>query len=269
MPKHVYRRTAGILIAGGAALVYGFLSQYLNHFSVPGIPLYQPPLGAAGNFVLILAFGLLLGLICAWGEPSVPGVLAAAGVAAAAGLLANSLSPYSGLTWLPASIVVNFFLFFPASGAMVPVFALLRLAVNHQTDHSKRPIYLPVRLWAPLLLIFAAVGTGFLTKLPEPAQVVLVRMDDMVKAALSATGPSAIPAPLSTEDVGDFQASAGSGYTLEFTQSDLRRFGIPRPALPEWEMSAVIARFDSGWSLVCLFPNPHHEPRCKGFGNLP
>ena len=31
------------------------------------------------------------------------------------------------------------------------------------------------------------------------------------------------------------------------------------------EEAVVIARFESGWRLACLFPDADAEPACKGF----
>lgn len=267
--RQLYRRLAGLFIGGLLGLAYGLVGQYVNHFYLPGLPLYQPPFGAAGNLLLAVGLGIFLGLLCAWSEASVPGTLLAAAVGALLMLWAAFIFDGVQLLFPVSSVVIVFAMLLPISGILVPLTALVRVAVNRQTDYRTRPMYLPVRWWLPLVLVLLAVGAGYLNRYSQPAQVVLRRMDAMLTAAGPAASPADLPEPLQAADVGNYLANAGQAYQLAWDDRDLQRYGIPRPLLPEWEMAVVIARYDNGWNLVCLYPNPQLEPRCRGFTQLP
>lgn len=267
--RQLYRRLAGLAVGGLIGLVYGLVGQYINHFYLPGLPLYQPPFGAAGNVLMAVGLGAFLGLLCAWSEASVPGTLLAAASGALLMLLAAFIFEEVQLLFPVSRLVIVFALLLPISGALVPLMALVRVAVNRQADYRTRPVYLPVRWWLPLLLVLLAVGAGCLNRYSQPAQVVLRRMDAMLIEAQAAASPADLPVPLQAADVGDFLTHAGQAYQLAWEDRDLVRYGIPRPLLPEWEMAVVIARYDNGWNLVCLYPNPQLEPRCRGFTQLP
>ena len=75
---------------------YALVSQLINRLALPGIPLYQPPLGPVGNIVLGLLAGAGLGLLCAWPASAAKGIL----LGGAAAARRSSPSPCSA--WAPA-----------------------------------------------------------------------------------------------------------------------------------------------------------------------
>ena len=77
------RRVFGLALGPLLGLVYGLTSQTINRIILPGIPMYQPPLGPAGNTLLIALPGAMLGLVAAWPPGSIRGTFAASTVAAA------------------------------------------------------------------------------------------------------------------------------------------------------------------------------------------
>jgi hypothetical protein len=61
---------------------------------------------------------------------------------------------------------------------------------------------------------------------------------------------SALPAEFRGEAiqaivVPGYPERANGDYTLDWEQSEVGRFAIPRPTQTEWEQSAVVARFDN------------------------
>ena len=89
MSIHKYRRLTGLLFGAALGLMFGLTSQLTNRILLPGIPLYQPPLGPLGNILAMLLAGALLGAICAWPESSINGTFIASAVSAAIILLGN------------------------------------------------------------------------------------------------------------------------------------------------------------------------------------
>ena len=86
MTEQRYRRAAGALIGIMFGFAYTLVSQLINRLALPGIPLYQPPLGPVGNILLGLLAGAGLGLLCAWPASGAKGILLGGAAAAAGGL---------------------------------------------------------------------------------------------------------------------------------------------------------------------------------------
>ena len=269
MSKPTYRRLAGLIIGGLIGLAFALVSTLINPILMPDLPLYMPPFGAFGNAFLGLSIGMLLGVLSAWTNPSVPGPLYAAVSGAVILLLAGFISGQTPLFLVPASLITSLFLMLPFGAMMVPITALFRVAINQLTDYRDKSIFLP-RRWLSIVLILAvAVGGGYLFRLNPEAQIMLRRADDMIQAGLSAASNEALPEPLRGPEMRDFISRSSPDYELQWQNKNLNLYAIPRPALPEHEMAVVIARFDTGWNLVCLYPNTELNPRCRGFDELP
>jgi hypothetical protein len=256
-----YRRRLGALLGAGLGLAYGLTSQWINALFLPGIRFYQPPWGPVGNTALSVAVGALIGLVSAWPGQSLLGALAGCAVGALLVEIAVLLpGDSSGL--LAAKGVLGFFIFLPMAALLALPIGLVRWAVSKQEEARQMapPWRVPAwkRVLLPLLLILAAAGLGALALYPERGRAVLTRMEAIVQAADRA----ALPAEMQAIKVDGYPERAKGRYTLDWEKGELSRFAIPRPLDNEWEQSAVIARFDNGWSFVCLFITPDAEPRC-------
>jgi len=267
--KQTYRRWAGLILGALIGLAFGSVSQGVNPLLLPGIPLYQPPFGPIGNSLLALLTGALLGLICAWVEPSIPGILLSAGTGAALALIVAMNIGRTPLFVLPVTAIGVTFLWLPFTGMFFPVMALFRTTINKLTDSRNERLTLPARGWQPLLLMIGAGALGSTLILTLPAQTVMAHHQQMLTEGLAAPSTDELPAPLRGKDVADFLTNASQNYQLAWENKNLTVYAIPRPAGPEHEISAVIARFDNGWNVVCLYPNPQAEPRCRSFDELP
>ncbi len=93
----------------------------------------------------------------------------------------------------------------------------------------------------------------------------LLRFDAMLARAQRAGAAGSLPPWLQAADVGGFLEHARGAYTLQHEADNIDRFRIPRPGLNFDNQQALIARFASGWSLVCIYPTPDTDPSCKGF----
>jgi hypothetical protein len=259
------RRVFGLALGAVLGLVYGLTSQTINLIILPGIPLYQPPLGPAGNALLIAALGALLGMVAAWPVGSIAGIFAASTVAA--GLLAFVSFLSVRLTEKNSSgmIVAALFILLPLIGLLAPLLGVFRWVVNKEMGARREAASTWRHLRAPLALIavFAVIGTFSLFS-PEARQE-LIAMDRLLRDGLAARSADALPAALRTEDVGDFARQAEESYTLEWTQRNLNRFRIPRPGRNFDNHAVVLARFADGWQLACLFVTPTEPPECKSY----
>lgn len=269
MTRETYRRLAGLTLGAAMGLAFTGIWHGLDLVLLPGIPLYMPPFGAGGNILLGTGIGALLGLLCAWMEPSVPGILLSAAVGAAFFLSGGMINHQRSALLAAASAIGMIFLWLPFSAMAVLVMAPVRIAVNRLTDtRSEKPLA-PERLWLPVVLVIAAGALGYAMVFKPPARTVILRTQDLLQQGLRANNPADLPTPLRGSGTKNFTINASPAYTLSWENQNLTRFAIPRPAGPDYLISVVVARFDNGWNVVCLYPNVEAEPRCKSFNELP
>lgn len=260
-----HRRGAGLILGFVLGLVYGAVSQLINAFFLPGISFYQPPFGAWGNLALWIVFACVLGLATAWVTETIAGVLWGSAFCALILLLGNLPSARLTAQNWSGVIVSLLFLSLPMFGLVVPLVAVLRWAANREMDLFVTHASFWQRLKLPVLLLIVVAWLGsFALYLPE-SRTVIVKMNDLIQTGRQTTDPARLPPVLRGEDVRGFPSRAVGAYTLEWRNTDLNRYGIPRLPGKPGEESAVIARFENGWTLVCIFPDAQVEPGCKGF----
>lgn len=260
------RLMVGLLLGLGLGLAYGISSQTINRIMLPGIMLHQPPLGLAGNILLWTMAGAALGLVTAWPKESLIGVILG-GIVGASILTVITLS--TGRTdagvWT-GKLLSTFFLFIPIAGLLMPLTGVFRWTVNKTIESrvEKEPAWYGIR-W-PVLLLVLVVAIGTFALLPSHARIMLARTDALLAKGLELSTMDQLPEPLQNERVGGYIEHASAKYTLEWENKDINRFAIPRPLTDRpWEESVVIAYFDSGWKLVCLYADSNASPACRGF----
>ncbi len=132
------RRVFGLALGALLGLVYGLTSQTINRIILPGIPLYQPPLGPAGNTLLIALLGALLGMVAAWPTGSIAGTFAASTVAAGLLTFVSFLSVRLTEKNTSGMIVAALFVLLPLIGLMVPLLGLVPLGCEQGDGSSPR-----------------------------------------------------------------------------------------------------------------------------------
>jgi len=76
-----------------------------------------------------------------------------------------------------------------------------------------------------------------------------------------------LSASLQPPDVLNFDAKASESYTLQLDKANITRYAIPQTSGPEREKGVVVARFDTGWTLACLFDRVDAKPECRGYSS--
>lgn len=263
--EHMQRRFAGSALGACTGLVFGLVSQFINHYVVPGVAFYQPPFGPIGNTALFAGLGGLVGLATAWPQASLIASAAVSFALSVAVILLNlpgaRVEPKAA-----AGVAVGLvFLLIPFFGMFFAPLAVFRWVVNkeEETRRDREPVWVWARLPALLLLLGAGVGATAL--LPEDGRVVIARMNALMRAGQAAAETSALPKPLQAESIGDFRQNGTGPYALEWTFRNLQQYEIPYGLNARGYPSAAIARFESGWGVVCLYPTPQAEPECKAF----
>lgn len=255
-----YRRLVGAGLGAVLGLVYFLVSQGINIVFLPGVPLFQPPLGFWGNVALGALWGGLLGLICAWPYSTALGVT----VASLASIIVTIVRGLSGMDEsLGRLVIIALVLGIPAAILMVPAMMALRWAINGLVDLRSHPTSSSQRWRGPLILLALVAVIALFSLYNSKARTLLVRADATIQAGLAASGVDQLPDELRMLHSGSFLANASDSYTLEWTETDLDRFIDLRPSSNYSDHSAVIVRFDNGQSMVCLYPGVDARPNCS------
>jgi hypothetical protein len=260
-----YRRRMGLILGATLGLCYGLVSQTINRLALPGTPLHQPPLGPFGNTAVWLVIGAALGAATTWPSGALAGTFLGSGLAALAALVANLIGVSVRAELIPATVIVVLFLWLPFVGVIVPILGLFCWMVHGQQEAQieSTPLYRRVLAPAGLFILVAAVGA--LSLHDSDARQQIAQMNALVRSGLQARSPAALPPALSAAEIGGFAEHASPSYTLEWTQREMNRYRIPRPLTNYDQHAIVVARFDNGWVLACLFVAPAHEPICQGY----
>lgn len=264
-----HRRLMGALFGAGFAFVYAAISQTINSISIPGVPVYQSFFGAALNVVVLTVFGGALGLLTAWPASAAHGVLWSTllcGALFQVYVLWQGSESYEGLI----KLIVPFLLFLPICGLLAVPIALFRWVLNKQEEAQQLALPLWMRARIPLLLVIVIAFLASTWLYPPEGREVMARTHALLQSGLQATNATSLPEPLQSDRVDRFTERASTNYGLYWEKEDLTRFAIARPnEIPEYKMSVVVARFDNGWVLACLYPLVDAEPRCKSYDSVP
>jgi len=274
-----HRRLFGLVLGTLTGLSFCLVMQNINRLVLPGIPFYQPPFGPAWNVVMGTVLGAALGFITAWAETGVKGVFLGSFTGALVLGIATLLSgPTGPEVWLD-KIVSVIIIFVPTAAMMVPVLALFRWLVNREEDAyrevvwpttflttaPKPPAFIP-RVVLPVLLVLFAGAAGLTTMYNDLARTVTPRMFAMLEEARLAESAAGLPEPLRVDETRDFFNYARQPYSLQWDKDDGNKFAIPRPNTSQFDQSTVIARYQNGYMLACMYPDPtEYPPHCKGF----
>lgn len=257
------RRILAVLLGAGIGLILGAGTQFLNPIVLPGLPLFSPPFGAQANALVIVLVSLGIALATGWASASsvgvLWGVLASVIVLLASLLLQLDVTSTRGLFTAGAMVLVSL----PLAGLLAVGIIAFRLILDAYLNAWKNET-----VWVRALLAVALMGvTGWIAVSGVYSlnqRFALVRLNAALREAVAAPSPEALPDWLRSERAGNFLAYATPRYRLTPEDDPNNRYAIPRPANTQGQEALVVARFDGGWRLVCLFPWPTAEPECRG-----
>lgn len=237
---------------------------------MPGIPLYQPPFGAMGNILMALFIGASLGIIVAWSESGGVGVLWSSMLGALFIAIATLFigQSESGEFWRKFAAVVVILV--PTAAALAPIMILFRWAISREEQSFRDALrgYSTAsfrRIALPASLVLVAGVFGLFSLYNDLGRAVIRQMDLLIQQGRRNQSNETLPDPLRPPDVTQFSEQGNGPYTLQWEKDDQNQFAIPRPAGNAFEPSIVIARFDSGYLLVCMYPGKTGQPTCRDF----
>lgn len=259
------RRVFGLLLGALMGLTFGLISQGINRVLLPGIPLYQPPFGPAGNVLSAVLVGAVLGAAAAWPSGSARGIFSASSLAAVLIVIVNFATARVTEQSRAGVAVAAVFMLLPLIGMAAPLIAAFRWIVNREMDARRDCASAWQRARGPLALAAVMAAAGALALFPRAARLELIAMHALLRSGRGAAVAADLPLPLQNAEVGDFLAQAQGAYTLEWTRDDLNRFRIPRPGRDFDNHAVVVTRFANGWRLACLFVSPGELPACQSY----
>jgi hypothetical protein len=251
------QRRMGLILGLVLGLGYSLASNLINQIFLPNIPLFVPWPGTVGLILLTtLMFGLL-GLIAAWTEESLPGIIAAAVVGSLVSSIWIIINEAFNRT---GALIALFVVIIPRVFFYLPFSWLIRWLISRLETSAYRNVP-PVRRWLTLFMAFLlAVLAGTFSRYPTEVRQSLVRMDDLVKSGMQASSRDELPKPL--QSVEGFIANANGPYTFTIG-SDPDALPVQRPVVDYGELEPfIIIRFENGFRFGCVFSPPYVVPAC-------
>jgi hypothetical protein len=254
------RRRLGFVLGFVLGLAHAIVSNLINHIYLPGIPLYVPPPGTFGLIMLTaLLFGAL-GLIAAWTDESIPGVLLSifvGSIVTSAWTIANEPSD-RGVTF-----VLMFLIFLPRMFFYLPLSAGVRWILSNFEPNPYR-VVAPVRRVFPVVIaILIAMASGVFALENRETRQSLVRMNELVQVGMQAGSRSELPKPL--QNVEGFISRTVGNYTF-YVGPDPDVLPVQRPMAQLGTIEPfIIVEFDNGFRFGCVFSPPYENPACIDF----
>ncbi len=186
MDYNSQRRRTGLVIGLALGFGYSLTANLINRLALPGIPLYTPPPGLIGLIMVTgLMFGLL-GLIAAWPDESLPGILLSGligSIISSIWILLNESNKFAAVTLLVVIFMPRMFFYMPFGG-------LVRWLIHKIDQPTPRPVA-PVRKLIPVFLAFLfMVFAGSFAMFPEETRGSLIRMDAFLRSGMESQAAS-------------------------------------------------------------------------------
>ena len=254
------RRIYGFMLGLTFGLPYVIISEFINGWMLPGIPLFELPLGRVTTVVLTSLSMGILGLMVAWDEESFWGLLGGSMFIVVLGSLQAKLN--SGVSEGVTSFFLFLFTFLPRMIIYLPLAFFLRWVLNNfNRTESISNGKVPRPFLALLALLALAVIGGRLSILVPEAHQALQDGNALVLEGMSAVeNGTDLPEPLIV--VEGFSTYAKGSYTLEWS-SKVDELPVTRPiagfGVTE---SLIIFRFENDYQFGCAYTPPSHAPKC-------
>ena len=254
------QRRLGLILGLVLGLGFSLTSNLINQFFLPNIPLFVPWPGTVGVILLTTVMFGLLGLIAAWPEESLPGIIVAALVGSLVSSIWSIVTQSSNRT---GALIALFFVFLPRVFFYVPFSWLIRWLISRLEVSAYKQVVPARRLLTVVMAFVLAVLSGTFSRYPQEVRQSLVRMEDLLQEGMQASSRDALPRPL--QSVEGFIATADGPYTFTLG-SDPDALPVQRPVVEFGEIEPfIIIRFENGFRFGCVFSPPYVVPACIDF----
>jgi len=258
------RRIFGFVIGLLMGLAYGLVAELINLVSLPGIPLYNAGSGPFAGVLLVAMGGGLIGLIAAWPEDILPGVILSSLAGALLTVLLSLPGMRGGLDAFTNTFVLLVITFLPRAFLFLPMAALVRWVLSVWATELQSVSFSVKKLALSVTVSVLVAGiAGLFSLYPGYGRQALAQANELVQRGMLATDSDSLPAALKPVD-GFLQRAQGS-YTLELSDNpDV--LPVQRPIAPYGEQEyAVIIRFENGFRFGCAFTPTYGNPSCGNY----
>lgn len=251
------RRRLGFVLGFVIGLAYAIVSNLINPIYMPGIPLYVPPPGTLGLIVLTALLYGVLGLIAAWTDESIPGVILSVfvgSVVTSIWTIANEPSN-RGVT-----LVLMFLVFLPRMFFYLPLSLGVRWILS-KYEPSPYRVAAPVwKVFPVVIVVLIAMVSGLFSLENREARQSLIRMNELVQVGMQAGSRDELPEPL--QPIQGFVSRAEGDYTF-YIGPDPDVLPVQRPMVEPGTIEPfIIVEFDNGFRFGCVFSPPYEDPAC-------
>ncbi len=258
------RRILGFVLGALMGVAYALVSNLINDYVMPGVPVYQPWPGRPMLILIETFAAALMGLMVCWPDEAIPGVI----FSALAGGLASSIMMAQQKADDPAVlfrvVALLFYTFLPRVVILSPVCIVLRWVAHlWEQETLYDPFSLRKRLIAPVIMMLLAGVMGIFSMLPQETRYSLSIMTNILNQGLKAESADELPDALKSVD--GFFENARGGFTLEVI-NDPDQIPVQRPFTSFGTIETpVIIRFESGYAFGCVFTPPYPSPFCTWY----
>lgn len=255
------RRVLGLVVGLLIGLAYGLVSQLINPLFLPGIPLFHPGSSLATDILFTGLVGGLIGLIAAWHDEAIPGVLLGSLAGALISTLFSLVGSNPNVDYFLGLFVLLIMTFFPRAAVFLPLAALTRWTLHVWAEEFQSVSFSIIKLLLSLLLPVALAGAlGAFSLYPSQGRQALQATHQLVQTGMQTTTEEGLPEPLKKVD--GFLQNARGAYTLELSD-DPDILPVQRPSLTTGEQEyAVFVRFENGYRFGCAFTPNYPQPVC-------
>jgi len=255
------QRRLGLAIGLMIGLGFSVSSNLINSFIMPQIPFSAPWPGTFWLVALSITMFGALGLLAAWTEDSLPGVI----LSAVFGTVVSSI-------WIlvtdsinrTGTFIILFFVFLPRIFFYLPFSVLVRWLISKIQYRPYGRDIAPVRRLLPVLISFVVViFIGALTRVTAEEQKSLLKMQEIIEAGQAVDTRDELPNSL--QDVNGFIENGKGAYTFSLG-SNPDVLPVQRPFVDYGESEPfIIIRFENGFRFGCVFSPPYIVPACIDF----
>jgi hypothetical protein len=242
-------------------LAYGLVSETINLIFLPGVPLFNPGPSPLGSIVLTTLGGGIIGLLAAWPEETLPGILLASLAGALLTVILTLDSIGGGLDAFAGTFVLLVMTFLPRAFLFLPMAALVRWVLGVWANELESVSFSVRKMaLAALGLMLVSGLAGLLSLYPSFARQALLKTNALVQKGMQSQSVEGLTETLKPVD-GFLQGARGS-YTLELSDNpDI--LPVQRPIGPYGEQEYVVfVRFENGFRFGCAFTPTHEDPSC-------
>jgi hypothetical protein len=253
-------RIIGFLCGLLLGLPYSFISQFINVWMLPGLPLLDLPVGRVAMILLTTLSMGILGLIVTWDKESLVGIIGGALFMVVTGsyLAYVNGGSYKGTE----TFLVFIFTFLPRVVLFVPIALFLRWVSEQFEQVTTQTAGILWRLTRVLVAILLAAGIGgSFSLLSSEARQALQDANQLTLDGISSVAQQTeLPAALIP--VEGFSRVANGAYTLNWSDR-VDNLNVVRPETDGSVIeSLIIIRFDNGYKFGCVYTPPSHTPKC-------